>query len=185
MKLHIFGASGSGVTTLGRSLEQKLGITYFDSDDYFWIKSEPPFTVKREPEERNRMLIKDLGTTEHWILGGSVFRWGEELLPGFDLVVFLYVPPEIRMKRLKEREYERYGDLIFTDDQRAEQHQAFIDWAAGYDHVTGLAGRNLRAHNDWLEHLQSPVLRIEGTQTVQERERLVVRKLSNLEIKIP
>ncbi|WP_294249215.1 adenylate kinase [uncultured Chryseobacterium sp.] len=185
MKLHIFGASGSGVTTLGHSLGQKLGTAYFDSDDYFWLKSEPPFTMKRDPEERNRMLSRDLDTTGHWILGGSVFRWGDGLLPDFDLVVFLYLPPAARMERLKKREWERYGDLIFTDEQRAAQHQQFIDWAAGYDHATGLTGRNLQAHNDWLKQIQSPVLRIEGTQTVQEREQLIMHKMNELKILVP
>jgi len=185
MKLHIFGASGSGVTTLGRSLGQKLGIAYFDSDDYFWLKSEPPFTMKRDPQERNLMLSRDLAAAGHWILGGSVFRWGDGLLPDFDLVVFLYLPPEVRMDRLKKRERERYGDLIFTDEQRAAQHQGFIDWAAGYDYTTGLSGRNLRAHNSWLKQIQSPVLRIEGTQTVQEREELMIHKMNELGIQVP
>lgn len=185
MKLHIFGASGSGVTTLGRSLEQKLGVTYFDSDDYFWLKSEPPFTLKRDPEERNRMLITDLGATEHWILGGSVFRWGEGLLPDFDLVVFLYLPPAVRMERLKKREWERYGDLIITDEKRAAQHQEFINWAAGYDYATGLSGRNLQAHNDWLKQIRSPVLRIEGTQSVEERGQLILHTINKLGIQVP
>jgi adenylate kinase family enzyme len=47
MRLHIFGASGTGTTTLGQALGSTLGVPYFDSDDYFWERSIPPFTVRR------------------------------------------------------------------------------------------------------------------------------------------
>ncbi|CAC9976206.1 hypothetical protein FLAPXU55_03930 [Flavobacterium panici] len=40
MKIHIFGASESGVTTAGEALSKKLDIPYFDSDTYFWEKTQ-------------------------------------------------------------------------------------------------------------------------------------------------
>lgn len=32
--LHIYGASGSGTTTLGRTLQEQLGYTQLDREDY-------------------------------------------------------------------------------------------------------------------------------------------------------
>ncbi|WP_394674756.1 adenylate kinase [uncultured Chryseobacterium sp.] len=180
MKLHIFGASGSGVTTLGRALSAETGLPYFDSDGYFWIKTETPFTEKRNPEERNRMIIEDLHKAGNWILGGSTFTWGNNLFPDFDLVVFLYVPAGIRMERLKKREWERYGDVIFKDEERSRLHQEFIIWAEGYDYKTELLNRTLKAHEAWLEQLKCPVLKIMGTQSVEETVQLVLEKMSAL-----
>lgn len=56
--IHILGASGSGTTTLAKVLSDELGYAHFDSDDYFWIPTEPPFTTKRPLDERveNRMV---------------------------------------------------------------------------------------------------------------------------------
>ena len=34
--IHIYGASGSGTSTLGRALADALGLVLMDSDDYFW-----------------------------------------------------------------------------------------------------------------------------------------------------
>jgi adenylate kinase family enzyme len=59
MHINIFGASGSGVTTLGNALAEKLGYSYFDSDHYFWEKSDPPFTLRRDAEKRNSMINND------------------------------------------------------------------------------------------------------------------------------
>lgn len=33
--IHIYGASGSGTTTLGKKLCEKLGYTLMDTDSYF------------------------------------------------------------------------------------------------------------------------------------------------------
>jgi len=43
------GAPGAGVPTLGRALGATLGLPYFDSDDYFWLSTEPPFTQRGQP----------------------------------------------------------------------------------------------------------------------------------------
>jgi adenylate kinase family enzyme len=34
-RIHLIGASGSGTTTLGRALAQRLGYPHFDTDHYF------------------------------------------------------------------------------------------------------------------------------------------------------
>ena len=45
--IHITGASGAGVTTLGAALAERLGGAQFDVDDFFWMPTVPPFTDKR------------------------------------------------------------------------------------------------------------------------------------------
>lgn len=178
LKLHIFGASGSGVTTLGNRLANRLNVSYFDSDDYFWERTEPPYIQRRAPAERNALLLQDLGKQSNWILGGSVIHWGDNLFLEFSLVVFLHLPHEIRMERLKKREYERYGAIIYTDPLRSKQYETFLAWAADYDHHTGIANRTLQAHEDWLKRLHYPVLRLAGDLSTEERIKQVLAHLS-------
>jgi adenylate kinase family enzyme len=35
MEIHLFGASGARVITLGEALSQQFGVPYFDTDIYF------------------------------------------------------------------------------------------------------------------------------------------------------
>lgn len=179
MKLHIFGASGSGVTTMGEALSGILDIQYFDSDDYFWLPSDPPFSQRREAQARNRLIVNDLQKTDNWILGGSVINWGN-IFPDFDLIIFLIVPPLLRIERLRNRESARYGEIIFNEPARNVKFESFIAWAADYDNNTGISNRTLQAHENWLEHVNAPVLRISGEQTVEERIRLVLAKIEAL-----
>ena len=50
--LHIYGASGSGTSTLGRYLAEQFQYAFLDSDDYFWLPTDPKFTTKRPIEQQ-------------------------------------------------------------------------------------------------------------------------------------
>lgn len=183
MKIHIFGASGSGVTTLGQTLAAALQLPYFDSDAYFWEPTHPPFILKRAPDLRNAAIRADLDKHNSWVLGGSAVNWGADVFPPFDLIVFLWLPPAIRMERLKARELERYGELIFTDAQRHAQYQAFMAWAGDYDNCTGVAGRTIKVHEQWLQQQTSRVLQIRGDLTVAERLEIVMEAIPLLPLR--
>jgi len=180
MKIHLFGASASGVTTLGYALAEKLNVSYFDSDQYFWLPTDPPFTCKRNPEERNRLIKTALTATENWIFGGSSVNWSENVFPKFDLIVFLWLPPEIRLKRLKEREFERYGSEIYENPDRNKAYQEFMEWASQYDidpKESGFTGRSLKVHEDWIKSLNREVLEIRGDFSVAERIQKIMKYL--------
>ncbi|MFC0780641.1 adenylate kinase [Flavobacterium sp. HJSW_4] len=180
MKIHIFGASGSGVTTTGKALAEKMHFEYLDSDDYFWETTGVPFTLKRDPEVRNSKIKSDLESLGNWILGGSIFEWGENVFPDFDLVVFLWIPSQIRMERLKKREFERYGNVIYNDPERIQQFENFIKWAEDYDNNTGIASRNFEAHKKWLASINFDVLEISGDLTLEQRIDIILNKIKNL-----
>jgi adenylate kinase family enzyme len=177
MKIHIMGASCAGSTTLGHALAKRWKYANFDTDAYFWLPTDVPFTQRRTLDERNRLLNNDLQKHTDAIVGGSLVNWGQEWQTYFDLVVFLYIPPAIRLQRLKEREIERYGAAIFDNPERAALYQQFLTWAAGYDDNT-TNGRNLNAHRNWLSTLACPVLEIDGDTTINERIDLVEQALS-------
>ncbi len=155
------GAAGSGVSTLGRALAQRIGGEHFDTDDFCWLPTDPPFRKQREISERLKLLEDSLRGSDRWVLSGSLTGWGEAFVPLFDLVVFLYVPTEVRLKRLQVRERERFGDALDPGGEMHEQHQAFLAWAAGYDEGRS-EPRTLRAHETWLATLPCPVLRLDG-----------------------
>jgi hypothetical protein len=49
-----------------------------------------------------------------------------------------------------------------------EQSQAFLDWAASYEDG-GLDMRNRQRHEEWLNTLPCPIVRIEGEYTIEEQ----------------
>lgn len=185
MKLHIFGASGTGVTTLGLALGEQLGLPYFDSDNYYWDLAPhlAPFTLRRPAAERDAALAHALSQEQRWILGGSVVGWGTRWFNELDLVVFLWLPAALRLARLRQRELARYGDAIFTDPARASQYQAFLAWAAGYDDNTSGGSRTLANHSAWLHKFSCPVLELRGDLSVAQRQHAVQTRVQELGLK--
>lgn len=165
-RIHLFGASGSGTSTLGRALADRLAVSFFDVDDYYWQKTNPPYTEKVPVEQRYRNLQIDLQAARNWVLSGSLVSWGDSLKTQFTLAVFLYVPAEVRLERLRKRELERYSDRILPGGDIYEINQAFLDWASRYD-TAGLEQRSLLAHQNWMKTLDCPLLRLGSSQSVQ------------------
>ena len=166
-RIHILGASGSGTTTLGRALAARLQYPHFDTDDYFWLPTNPPFTTQRERTERAQLLMDDLTSHDAWVLSGSLCGWGDMAIPLFELVVFLWIPHDRRMERLHRREHTRFGERILPGGDMYEQSQAFLGWAASYDEG-GLDIRSRRRHDQWLSTLPCPILCFEGEYSSEE-----------------
>ncbi len=147
------GASGAGTTTLGRALATRLDCPHLDTDDFFWLPGEPPFQDIRERGERRALLGAELARHPGWVLSGSLCGWGDVVIPLFELVVFLWVAPDVRLARLRERERDRYGAAIAPGGPRHEAHERFMAWAAAYDEGLDVPERCRRRHEQWLAAL--------------------------------
>jgi adenylate kinase family enzyme len=177
-RIHILGASGAGTTTLGRALAQRLAAPHFDTDDFFWVPTDPPYRFKRPVHERLRLLQEMLGGRRDWVLSGSLDGWGDPLAPQFDLVVWLDTPTELRLARLRAREGARYGDAaIAAGGPMHAEHMDFLDWAAGYD-TAARDGRNRQRHIAWLADLSCPALRLDGTEVIDDLAEAVIGRLA-------
>lgn len=186
MKVYIFGASGSGTSTLGRELGSR-GFKWLDTDDFFWMPTDPMYTTKRPIEERIRLIKAELEANENVALSGSVGSsrtpWGAPLFDLFDLAVFIYTPPEIRIQRLRDREYREFGDRIRPGGDMYENHTEFVEWAKQYDIVAEEYTIRSRATDEAVirDYLKCPVLRLDGTADVAANADLVIRTLETME----
>jgi adenylate kinase family enzyme len=167
-RIHVLGASGAGVTTLGRAVASALAIPHHDTDDYYWLPTDPPFSAKRPIDDRLRLMREMFTDRPDWVLSGSLDGWGDPMLPAFSLVLFLTAPTALRLARLREREARALGAGAVAPGGWAHTHvAAFIDWAAHYDD-SSRAGRNLARHEAWLAKLPCPLLRLDGARPLPE-----------------
>jgi adenylate kinase family enzyme len=178
-RIHITGASGSGVTTLGSALSSALGSAQIDVDDYFWLPSESPYTIKRSREQRLALLNEAFAqaSSTGWVLTGSIMVWGDSLIPLFDLTIFVSTPTELRLQRLRKREADRFGaEAIAPGGWRHKEHESFIEWAAAYDEGNR-EERSRPRHEAWLAQLVCPVLRLDGSLPIPSLVQQVISKL--------
>jgi adenylate kinase family enzyme len=176
-RIHITGASGAGVTTLGRALADALAVPHHDTDDYFWQPTIPPYQDAREKVDRLRLMQEMFLGRAEWVLSGSLDGWGDPLIAHFDLVVFLHTAQAVRLRRLRAREANRFGvDALAPGGWRHQAMEDFIEWASRYD-GGDLTIRSLQKQQTWLAALPCPVLRLDEALPVPELTRQVVEAI--------
>jgi len=149
IRIHIFGAPGSGVTSLGRALAERLSVPHFDTDDYHWFTDDAlPYRRRRNPEHRRQLLTTDLDAHENWVLSGSLCGWGDVFVPRFGAVVYCWLPVEVRLARIQQRELARYGaERIRQGGDLHAVFEKFCAWASSYD----APSENIRSRGSELE----------------------------------
>lgn len=166
-RLLITGAAGCGTTTAGRAIAARIGAQFLDADDFFWLPTDPPYVAKRPADLRLAAVLQAVATPTPVVIAGSIAGWGAALEASLSAIVYLWVPPDVRVERLRERETRRFGKPL----------DGFLEWAAQYDEGN-LPGRSRARHERWLSERACPVHRLEGNFSVAETEARVLEMLS-------
>ena len=175
-RVHITGASGAGTSTLARALAGRLATQAFDTDDFYWHPTDPPFQRKRPVPERVQLMQDVFLPRADWILSGSLYSWGAPVMERVTHVVFLTLPRGARLARLRARERQRYGRRIRKGGDLEANYRGFLDWAMSYDDPQ-TQGRSRAGHEAWLETLPQPVIRLDARAPVEDLSEAVVAAL--------
>jgi adenylate kinase family enzyme len=176
-RIHMTGASGSGVTTLGRALADRLASSHFDTDDFYWLPAMPPYGSERPFADRVRLMRELFLDRSDWVLSGALESWGAPIAPYVTRVVFVETPTEVRLQRSRAREARHFGDeAVKPAGWRYAACEDFIAWAS-HDEDGTREGRSRARHEAWLATLVCPVDRVDGTS---DPTRLVSELVSRL-----
>lgn len=177
--IHIYGASGSGTSTLGRKISEELGYRFMDTDDYFWLPTNPQYTTKRTKEERLALMKRDISENDNVVISGSLVDWGDELIPLFTLVIRLVTDTERRIERIKIREKQKYGDRIMPEGDMYTHHMEFIEWARKYD-TGSIDMRSKAKHDEWQKMLLCKQIVLDGADTLEENFKRVQVEINSV-----
>ena len=170
----ITGAPGCGVTTLGAALAARIGAVHIDTDDHYWVATDPPYREKRDVPERLRRIGAEQARTGRWVVTGALEGWAESAMREAELIVFLEVPTALRLERLRQRERTRFGDALLPGGAMHETHQEFIAWAAENELGTQ-PGRSRPRQERWLAGVTRPVLRLDGIRPIADLVAAILR----------
>ncbi len=177
--IHIYGASGSGTSALGRKISEELGYKFMDTDDYFWLPTNPQYTTKRSKEERLALMKRDISENDNVVISGSLVDWGDELIPLFTLAIRMVTDTDIRIERLKAREKQKFGDRIMPGGDMYANHIEFIEWARKYD--TGSVNMRSKAkHDEWQKLLQCKQIVLDGADDLEENSKKVQAEMNTV-----
>ncbi len=174
----IAGPSGSGKSSLGKIVAEKLGFPFFDVDDYIWKKDTPePFTQMYSKAEKISRLSGDIEPCEHFVMAGSMSSFHQAFDDKFELVVFLYAGPEIRLRRVHSRAIERFGERILEGGDLYENHRKFLESNRRYE-TDG--SPNLCEQKEWMKNLPCIKIELDGTNSLESNAEIIVEKWNKM-----
>ena len=174
----IIGASGTGTSSLGHDLAKELKVPHYDGDDYYWVDTDPPYTIKRDLVKKQELLKSDVDNNEGWIFSGSPASWAPFIITMLTHVIFIYLPWKVRRERICIREQKRFGERIIPGGDMYENHQKFIEWAKGYD-TNDTSSRTLSRHQELLKSIDVPMMHIKDDVSI---ENLLIKTEKFLEV---
>ncbi len=155
------GLNGSGKSTLGRALAAELGYTFIDNEDLFFPKADPNylFATPRSRSEAERMLVELMKAHPDFVFAAVRGDYGEAVVSRYALAVVVEAPREVRLKRVYDRSYARFGARMEPGGDLYEQEKAFLDM---------VSARSESYVTEWAKTLRCPVLFVDGTRPAAE-----------------
>ncbi|TWT09333.1 DNA topology modulation protein FlaR [Planomicrobium sp. CPCC 101079] len=101
MRIYIIGSVGSGNTTLAKMLAKKVAIPRFETDQFVWMRQESG-DIRKSEAVRDAEFKKAINLPE-WVIEGVHIHWTDEGLAAVELILFLDVPPKVRLRRIIKR----------------------------------------------------------------------------------
>ena len=161
MGILVCGLNGTGKSTLGRILAARLGYAFIDNEDLYFPKADPAymFSGARSREEVIRLLEEKTAGNSRFVFAAVTGDYGDKLTALLDHIVLMDVPKKIRSRRVRDRSREKFGDRILPGGDLFEKENAWfrLTESRPEDYVT-----------KWLETMDCPVIRIDGTLPVEE-----------------
>ena len=172
MGILICGLNGTGKSTLGRMLADRMGYEFIDNEDLYFPKSDPSYTFSdpRSKEEVIRLLEERISDHHQFIFASVKGDYGDKLIAALDHVVLIEVPKQIRSQRVRERSYQRFGARILPGGDLYDKESK---WFSLTD------SRPETYVTDWLKTVHCPVIRIDGTLPAEKNMDHIVSVLSD------
>jgi len=168
----ICGLNGAGKSTLGKALAEKLNLYFIDNEDLYFPKTEPHYTyaLPRTREEVEKLLLNEIKAHENFVFTSVKGDYGETVSSFFQYAVVIEVPKDIRIQRVKNRSFQKFGNRMLSGGDLYEQEEHFFDF---------VKSRAEDTVEKWIQSLNYPVIRVDGTKPIKENINFIREQFQN------
>ncbi len=109
-RVNVKGTSGSGKSTFGRELAERLGLPYVELDA---LHHGPNWSEPTDEEFRARVREAMDASPDGWVIDGNYeAKLGDTLTGAADTIVWLDLPLRLKLRRVARRTRERIRDDV-------------------------------------------------------------------------
>lgn len=167
----ITGLNGCGKSTVCRLLAEKLDYFAMDVEDYFFIKSDIPYSKFRTHEQTRKLMLEDILKHKNYVMATVNCDWGNEITSTYTFAVVLKAPLDIRMKRIEKREYRKFGNRVLKGGDLYESQQKF------HNKVLKRTDEHMAKQ---MQYISCPVLEIDATRSLQDTVDMIYKEYVQL-----
>ncbi|MDO4344904.1 MAG: AAA family ATPase [Eubacteriales bacterium] len=166
----VCGLNGAGKSTLGRALAERLHFHFIDNEKLYFPGTDPAYIygVSRTRKEVEKLLLQEIKKHENFVFAAVKGDYGEAVYPFFNYVVLLDVPKEIRMERIRNRSFQKFGNRMLPGGDLHEQEERFF---------ASVKCKTEDSVREWVSSVNCPVIRIDGTKPLQENVNFIAAQI--------
>lgn len=166
------GLNGVGKSTLGKVLAEKLGFCFIDNEDLYFPKTDSGYmyAAPRSRAEVEALLLEEIEAHENFIFASVKGDYGEAVVSHFRYAILVGVPRELRLQRVRERSFRKFGERMLPGGDLYEKEERFF---------TFVKSREENTVEEWAKSLSCPVLRVDGTRPAEENGMLIAEWIQN------
>ena len=170
MGILMCGLNGAGKSTLGKAVAKKLNFYFLDSEELYFAKADNGFVYAspRSHEEAMEHLFSEIRAHENFVLASVKGDYGEAIYPFFQYAVLIDVPKNIRIGRVKNRSFQKFGNRMLFGGDLYEQEERFF-------HL--VKSRAEDTVEKWIQSLSCPIIRIDGTKPIEENINFLMEQI--------
>lgn len=166
----ICGLNGAGKSTLGKVIAKRIDYHFIDNEDLYFPKSDPEYIYSspRTREEVTELLFQEIKNHENFVFTSVKGDYGEAFYPFLQYAVLIQVPKDIRMKRIRDRSFQKFGDRMLSGGDLFEREESFFSFAESRAEDTV---------EEWIKALDCPIIRIDGTKSIDENADYIIERI--------
>ena len=159
MGIQICGLNGCGKSTLGKALAERIGFRFIDNEHLYFSRpnADAPYANPKSRTEVERLLREEISRHPDFVFSAVKGDYGNDLM--YSYVVVIEVPKEIRLQRVRNRSFQKFGNRILMGGDLHEQEEAFFRM---------VDSRQDAFVENWLQKVTCPIIRVDGTKPIEE-----------------
>ena len=166
----ICGLNGTGKSTLGKALAEKINFHFADIEDLYFPKTDSQYIYSspRSHEEVKTILLSEIKAHPNFVLSSVKGDYGDTIHSFFQYAILITAPANSRIQRVKNRSFQTFGSRMLPGGDLYEQEATFFDF---------VKSRTENTVEDWVNSLSCPIVRIDGTKPVEENIEYIIEHI--------
>lgn len=166
----VCGLNGAGKSTLGKALAEKLHFYFIDDEELYFSKTDSDY-IYASPcthEEAEKRLFHKMQAHENFVLASVKGDYGALFYPFIQYTIWIDTPKDIRLQRVKNRSFQKFGSRILPGGDLYEKEKTFFEF---------VSSREKNTVEKQLGKLNCPVIKVDGMNSIEKNLAFILKQM--------